>query len=126
MDFITECFEKHNQTFSKKLKSAGYSAEQIVRFLPEVASSMKTSVQKSGADSLLAGLISNGPDQLLRSIDSNALATKMGIKSGQVIIGLNAITPALTQAFTQSSNSLVSAAATLAWGSTTRSKSSTN
>ena len=125
MDFITECFENHNQTFRKKLKSAGYTPEQIVVFLPEVASSMKASVQKSGADSLIAGLISNGPGQLLRSIDTNAIATKLGINSGQVIIGVNAITPALTQAFMQSSNNLVSAAASLAWSSTT-SKSNSN
>ncbi len=118
MDFISECFDKHNQTFRKKLKTAGYSAQQITLFLPEVAAGMKASVQKSGADDLITGLMKEGPAELLNAIDVDAMATKLGINPGQVIIGINAITPALSQAFTQSSNGLVSAAASLAWDST--------
>ncbi|MGB5396874.1 MAG: hypothetical protein WBN96_06970 [Gammaproteobacteria bacterium] len=118
MDFISECFDKHNQTFRKKLKSAGYSAEQIALFLPEVAAGMKAAVQKTAADDLITGLMSDGPAQLLNSIDVDAMSIKLGMNPGQIIIGVNAITPMLSQAFTQSSNGLVSAAATLAWDST--------
>ena len=115
MDFISECFDKHNQTFRKKLKSAGYSAEQITLFLPEFSAGMETAVQNSGADYLITGLMKNGPGQLLNTIDINAMATKLGTNPGQVIIGINAITPVLSQAFTQNSNGLVSAAASLVW-----------
>ena len=70
---------------------------------------------------MMAALLSEEPSQLLRSINVEAIANKLGMDNDQVTAGLEAITPVISKAFSQNNNNHVGAAAALAWGEITSS-----
>jgi hypothetical protein len=115
MDFITECFSKFGRAFSEKLNNAGFTAEQTRRFLPETAKSLRSSIDNSNIEQMITGLLSHDSAQLLKTIDVESIAFKLDMNSGQIITGLNAISPVLSEALMQSNHDLVNTIAALAW-----------
>lgn len=81
MDFIKECFAEHVGTFAEKLKEVGFSADQAMQCLPETASGIIASMQNTGVENMMAALLSEEPSQLIKSVNVEAIANKLGDES---------------------------------------------
>lgn len=117
MDFIKECFEDRDGTFTEKLKGVGFTADQAQQFLPEMASGISCFIQNTGTDKIIKILLSDDPSQLLSALNVDVIGKNMSMNSAQVTLGIEAIAPVISQVFSQKSNQLVEAAASLAWTS---------
>jgi len=74
------------------------------------------SAQDTGVEAIAKQLASDSPAQLLSSVNTNAIAEKLGMNADLVTKGLAAIAPVLAQAFSQKNDGLVGAVTSLAPG----------
>ena len=101
MDLIKECFDDHRSAFSEILEVAGFSIDQVDKFLPEAALGIVEATQKTSVFQTFAALLSDHPSKLLITIEIDAIVKKTGVNSAQVTLGLHAIAPVLLQTYSQ-------------------------
>lgn len=101
MNLIKEYFEEHNGDLTNSLISAEFTTDQARLFLPEAATGLFESCQKTSIFETVACLFSTTPYQLPASIDVGAIAKNSGMNLVKVTDGLRAIAPVLLDAFTQ-------------------------
>ncbi len=118
MNFIDEFFTQSNGILTRRLQAVGFTAEQANMFLPEAASGILKSFQHKEIEHIIAAMSLEDPERLLNEINVNAIAKNIGMNAHQVTSGFEAIAPDMAKAFTKSSNGIVGAAASIAWGST--------
>lgn len=97
MDLLTGIFKEHGADLASKLTvQTGFSADQATRFLPEAGSAMLDAF-KSGETKLdLDNVASAGNvDALLAGIDTEGLASKVGVSPELGASGLSAVVPPL-------------------------------
>lgn len=100
MDFIKQCFELYSDALKQKLKTAGLTDDQVRKIMPELASVM-TSMNYTGLEKMMAALLSEDPSQLTASLDVESIARKLEMNSLQVRKGIKAISPLMSQVFSQ-------------------------
>ena len=115
MDFIKKCFDENSSEFAEKLTNTGFSVDQAEVFLPETATSIMQYIKNAHLEDVIKVLLSDDPSQILNSVDTGAIVNAMGINSDQVTTGFEAIAPVLSKVFTERSNEIVDATASLAW-----------
>lgn len=101
MELIKECFEKHNNAFTKSLINANFSLDEAMKFLPEAISSILESSNKTSVYQTMKILMSNRPNLLLRKINVPIIARKSEMTQFQVTTGLQAIAPILLQTYSE-------------------------
>jgi len=91
---IKEILSGHGPELLKTLEQVGFSAEQAQQFLPEAGQKIAAAVSGGGLGDLLSGDAVGG---LLENVDVASLTSKLGIDSGLVRSGLNAIVPQILE-----------------------------
>lgn len=117
MNYISRCFTAYNGAFTESLIAAGFSADQARQFVEITVSFILYTVKNNDLKKTVEILLSDDPSQLLKMIDTDDIASKLGIESDQVSAGLAAISPVMKLVFIKNSNQIVDAAASLAWSS---------
>ena len=115
MNFITACFEEYDSALSELLKSAGFSADDTVIFLPEASSEILNAFKHKDIEQILAAFGATEPTRFLDAVNMNAIAVKAGMSIDKVKSGLKTIAPVITQAFKHNSDGMVGAAISIAW-----------
>jgi len=115
MDFLKICFEENNSIFIKNLEEAGITGDLANQFLPETGLAILHIIKNTSLDKVIEILLSSNSSQLLKLININEMAEKLAINTEQVSTGLEAISPTLLQVFSNQSDEIVYAIASLAW-----------
>ncbi len=93
MGFIRDCFEEHGRLLMDELERAGFSVNQSIDFLPEVASGIASTFQILGVEKTTNNLVSSNTNQLLHMLNIDEIVQKTGLNLNQVKSGFKVVTP---------------------------------
>lgn len=116
IDYIEECFNENRSLFTAKLQEVGFTEEQANKFFPEAAEGILDSTHNSGIAQKIGELLSDDPSTLLASIDVESIAQTLGMSSGRVKTGLEAIAPVLSKILLEKGDGIAGDAALLGKG----------
>ena len=95
MNFVQTCFDEHICDCIECLENVDYSVDQILDFLPEAALNILDAMQSISLYQAITCMQSKDSMHLLSAIDVDAMSSRLGMASDQVVAGLSAVTPIL-------------------------------
>ena len=104
MDLIEQCFNVHHKALMKRLIAADFSIGKAKQLLPEIELALCISCRKTSEFQTIARLFSKYPYELSKSVNTDALAMKVGLDAVQVATGVRAIAPLLLQAYAENNH----------------------
>lgn len=116
MNFVEEFFENNRDALSEALQDAGFTDQQTGQFLPEAASAVLNSFHHKEIATIIETMNIDDPSGLVRSINISSITENTGMDNNLVVSGFEVIAPIMAEAFTNSSDGVVFAAASIAWG----------
>jgi hypothetical protein len=111
MDAIEKCFSEHNKALLKRLITADLTIGEANRLLPEIELALYISCRQTSEFQTITRLFSKFCYEMSKSVDIDALATKVGIDAIQVTAGLRAIAPLLLQVYAENNHRRAQASA---------------
>ena len=104
MELIERCFNEHNKALLKRLIAVDFTIEEAMQLLPEIELALRISCRKSSEFQTIARLFSQSPYEVSKSVNTSALAIKVGIDAVQVATGVHAIAPLLLQIYAENNH----------------------
>lgn len=116
MNFVEEFFQDNGNDLLLQLQDSGFSREQAVRFLPEASASILKAFHHKAIEEIIAAISMAEPSRLLKTVNTQAIAEKLGMNAYLVRSGFETFAPAMARAFSSNRQGVVAAAASIAWG----------
>lgn len=118
MDFINKYFIEYENALTGRLKNTNFLNDESTRLLCETSSEILHIIRNTRLETVIKILLSDDPSKILDLIDTNSMATKLGMDVDKVTSGLEAISPVIKQVFIHKNKEIVTATASLAWETT--------
>ena len=116
MNFVEEFFQDNGNDLILQLQESGFSREQALRFLPEASTSILRAFHHKAIEEIIAAISMTEPSKLLNTVNTQAIAEKLGMNAYLIRSGFKTFAPAMARAFSGNSRGVVAAAASIAWG----------
>lgn len=117
MNFIYKCLDDYERAIAYRLENAGFTPGQARAFIEETASAIVASINTTGVEQMMKGLVTEGPYHLISIIDVDVIADNCEINANRVQSGLCAVSPIVSQIFLQRSDVILGAACDYSWES---------
>jgi len=95
LNFVQTFFKENTSEYIACLEDVGFTADQILDFLPEAALGILDATQSITMYQAITCMQENNPAFLLRSINVDAMSHKLKMDSNQVEVGLCVVAPVL-------------------------------
>ena len=99
MKYIKECFEEHGKILTDRLRSEGFTNNQLIDFLPEAASCIAISSKNKHSSYVISNLLLEESSDLLSPNNISQIAKKRGLSSDLVMSGFKVISPFFLKSF---------------------------